>query len=139
MYKGGIKYRILVAGIGLTIVFAALLGVIYYMMYMRVDTATLDYLASLQKGKYTFNDVGQDICVESIDDIGYIIKGKYNLNIYYGKRVIEMNKACFKSDKFREALDKVGLKVLTHENEDGEVLYKVTSWGEEIEEFSKVT
>ncbi len=134
----GIKQRILVVAIVLALVFGSLIGIYMYMSYYRVDTSTIEYIEQFQTGKYIFNDLANDIGVESIDDIGYKVNGDYAINIYYGKQIIEMNQACFKSDKFREALGKIGIKVLTHEDEDGTILYKVTSWDDEVKEYSTV-
>lgn len=133
-----IKRNIVVSFTGLALVVVVLI-LIYVYMTIRVDYSTLDYIGRYQKGAFQFMDLAGDICVTSIDDIGYEVKGKYNIVIHYGKQVIAMNERCFSDETFRQKCKRIGLVILTHEDEDtGEVLYKVTCWEQPVTEWSRV-
>lgn len=111
---------------------------LYYYTSVRVDTSTIEYIESMQKGPYEFLDLASDINVESVDDIGYIVKGEYQIVIHYGDQVIEMNRNCFGNSSYHDALGKIGLKVLSKKLDDGSVVYKVTCWNEPVTEWSRV-
>lgn len=120
------------------ILVAGILVGLYVYMSVRVDTSTVDYIKQMQRGPNNFLDLANDINVSSADDIGYQPKGRYSINIYYGDQIIEMNKNCFKDSSYKKKLKEIGIEVLTHENEDGSVLYRVTYWGEPVDEYSLV-
>lgn len=132
-----IRWRILMAASGFFIVVAALIGIFYYMTYVRVDMSTIEYIGRMQIGPNKFNDLSGDINVESGDDIGYIIRGDYQIDIHYGSQIISMNKNCFKSQEYLDKLNKIGIKVQSHQNDDGSILYRVTYWGDPVEELSR--
>lgn len=133
------KARIVVAATALFIAIGALMGVYVYMTYFRVDMSTIKHIQELQKGPNEFNDMSGDINVESVDDLGFIIHGDYDIDIHYGSQIISMNKNCFKSQEFRDRLSKIGVKVYTHADDNGKnVQYKITYWGEDIVELSRV-
>ena len=123
----------------LVLVVGAIIGIYYYMDYVRVDYRVLDYIYQFQTEKFTFSDIGGDISVESVNDIGYSIEGYKRLQIYYGKQRIKVNKHCFDDQQFRQKLGKIGIVIKTHENDDGTLLYKVTCWDEEIDCYSLAT
>ena len=132
-----IKRNIGVAFTGLALVVTVLV-IIYAYLFNRVDYSTLDYIARYQKGAFRFMDLAGDICVTSVDDIGYVVKGKYDIVIHYGKQVIAMHESCFNDETFRKKCKAIGLVVLTHEDEDtGEVMYKVTCWDQPVTEWSR--
>lgn len=133
-----IDKRIAGASMVFVLVVAALVGIFVYMTYLHVDTSTIEYIEQYQQGNFIFNDIAGDIQVESIDDIGYIVEGEYQIDIYYGKQRIKMNRACFKSKSYRDALKTIGIVVKTHKNDDGTILYKVTCWDEDVVELSNV-
>jgi hypothetical protein len=132
-----IKQQILIAAFALFLGVAALVS-IYAYMSLRIDTSTIEHIKTLQRSPGKFIDPGNEINVDSIDDIGFIVLDDYSINIYYGDQVIEMNRNCFKSEAYRNLLSEIGIDVYTHENDDGTILYKVTYWGEEITQFSRV-
>ena len=130
-----IRTQILLAFLGLLLVIAALIGVYVYQS-TYVNTSTIEYIYSMQKSPNKFLDLANDINVSSVDDIGFIVNGEYNINIHYGSQIIEMNKNCFNSDAYRNELSKIGIKVFTHVNEDSSVLYRVTYWDEDVDQYS---
>lgn len=134
-----IKRNILVAFLGLMLVCLALAALYFYEFY-RIDYSAIDYIESLQKGPGNFLDLAGDIGVTSADDLGYEIKGRYNIVIHYGKQIIKMNTRCFKSDEYKDRIKRIGLEVKTHDTKDenGTILYRITYWGEEIELWSRV-
>lgn len=132
-----IKSQILLAFFVLALLAGALIG-LYAFSAVRVDTSTIDYIQGMQKGPNDFLDLANDINVSSADDVGFIVEGEYSINIHYGDQIIEMNRNCFKSEEYREALAGIGINVYTHENEDGTILYRVTYWGEDVDEYSRV-
>lgn len=130
-----LKQSLFVALFGLSCAVLALVGIYFYMSY-RIDTSGIEHIKNVQVGPGQFNDPSGDVKVESAADIGYIIKGPYRIVIKYGNQTIEMNKRCFKSEEYKTALASIGIKVLTHYNEDDDtVLYKVTYWGTEVDEY----
>lgn len=132
-----IKTQIVLAALGLFIVIVALVG-LYVYQNNRVDMSTIEYIQSMQKGPSDFLDLANDINVSSADDVGFIVNSEYNINIHYGSQILEMNRKCFMSEQYRKGLEKIGILVYTHVNEDGSILYKVTYWGEEVDQYSKV-
>lgn len=132
-----IKREIIAASAILIMVIAALVA-LYVYPYSRVDMSVIEYIEQLQRGPNEFSDLAGDINVESVDDIGFIVNGDYNINIHYGDQIIEMNKNCFESAEYISALGRIGIKVFTHVNDDGTILYKVTYWDEEVDEYSLV-
>lgn len=122
----------------LVIVLGACCG-LYYYTSVRVDVSTIEYIESMQKGPNEFLDLARDINVESVDDIGYIVTGEYSLNIYYGDQVIEMNRNCFKSSEYRDALATIGIRVLSKKLDDGSIIYKVTYWDDPVVELTHVS
>ena len=132
-----VKTQIAIAAVGLFIAAAAFIA-LYIYQGQRVDMSTIEHILTLQKGPNDFLDLANDIGVESSDDIGFIVEGEYDINIHYGRQIIEMNSNCFMSEEFRQGLERIGILVYTHENEDGSILYKVTYWGEEVDQYSRV-
>lgn len=134
-----IKWRVLVASIFMFIAVAVLGGLYAYMTYFRVNYGPLNHILDLQSSPGEFMDIGNDINVSSPDDVKYIVNGNYLIDIHFGDQIISMNKECFKDDEYRSKLDQIGIKVLTHEDEEtGKVKYKITYLGERIEQLSRV-
>ena len=133
-----IRGKIFGASFCLLAVMAALVGFYLYMDYFRVDTSTIDYLEQAQTSNFKFSDLSGDIGVESIDDIGYVVEGPYQINIHYGRQRIKVNQQCFKSKEYMEALKRIGIVIKTHENEDGSVVYKVTCWKQDVQELANI-
>lgn len=131
------KKRIFVAALGLLICIAALL-LLYGYVDTRVDTSTIEYIESLQTSPNVFVDLANDINVSSANDIGFIVEGDYHILIYYGGQIIDMTKNCFESEEYKQLLRRIGIKVYTHVNDDASILYKVTYWDEEVEQYSRV-
>lgn len=132
-----IKRNIAVAATSVFLVVLVLVAMYLYTSY-RIDTTSMEYIRQFQKGAFNFIDLANDIDVHSIDDIGYEVKGDYNLLIHYGKQVIKVNKRCLMSDDFKAKAAAIGLKILTHEDEDGNVLYKITCWDLPCTEWSRI-
>ncbi len=133
------KARIAVAATALFLVIGALIGIYVYMELYRVDMGTIEHIKQCQASPNEFNDPSNDIQVSSVDDIGYLVRGSYLIDIHYGRQIISMNKKCFESEEFRRGLKSIGIQVYTHVKEDtGDVLYKVTYWGDTVKEYSKV-
>lgn len=132
-----VKIQIVAAVLGLFIVVSTFLA-LYIYQGQRVDMSAIEHILSLQKGPNDFLDLANDINVESVDDIGFIVEGEYDINIHYGSQVIEMNSNCFTSKEFRQGLERIGILVYTHENDDGSILYRVTYWGDEAEQYSRI-
>lgn len=122
----------------LVLVLGACCG-LYYYTSVRVDTSSIEYIKSMQKGPNEFLDLANDINVESADDIGYIVTGEYSLNIHYGDQVIEMNRNCFSSSEYHDALASIGIRVLSKKLDDGSIIYKVTYWDEPVVELTHVS
>jgi len=129
--------RIGVAVVGLIACVGALI-LLYGYTSQRVDTSVIDYISQLQTSPNKFIDVSGDIGVSSANDIGYLVNSDYNIVIYYGKQVIEMNRNCFNNEVYRNKLAEIGVRVYTKTTEDGIVDYKVTYWDVEVERFSRV-
>lgn len=133
-----IKYKILIGAIGLAIVMSVLVG-FYYYTDNREDTKTVEYIIGMQKSPNVFMDIANDINVSSADDVYYIVRGKYNIEIHYGDQIIRMTKACFTDESYRALIAKIGLEVQVHvADETKNVEYHVTYWGTPVEEMARV-
>lgn len=128
------KQRILVAIVGLVLVISALVAIFIYETY-RIDYSSINHIKGAQRGPNEFSDLANDICVTSADDINYIVKGRFHIQINYGRQVIDMNVTSFKSKEFHDRLKEIGIVVKYHENDDGSILYRVTYWDEVVEEI----
>lgn len=133
------KRNIVVVFIGFLFVCACLIG-IYWWMAVRIDYAAIDYIKTMQRGPNNFSDLAGDIGVTSIDDLGFEVKGDFDVLIHYGKQVIRVNKNCLNSDEWKRKVAAIGIEVKFKLDEDGHVeKYRITYWGEPITEWSLVT
>lgn len=110
----------------------------YFFTEHRIDYSAIDHIKELQMGPNHFSDISGDICVNSADDVGFEVKGDYNLIVYYGKQVIKIPPEAFQSQEFRDALGKIGIKLYYRVGDDGTIMYKVTYWDEPIDQYSLV-
>ena len=112
---------------------------IYWYSYVRIDYSSIDYIKSLQKGPKVFTDLSGDIGVDSVDDLGFEVKGEYDILIHYGKQIIKVNKQCLMSDEWKNKAEAIGIKVLSRVDKDtNKRLYRITFWGDEVDEWSRV-
>lgn len=134
-----LKRNIIITFIGLLFVSLCLI-LIYWWMFVRIDYAAIDYIKTMQRGPNNFSDLAGDIGVESIDDIGFEVKGKFDILIHYGKQVIRCNKSCLESQEWKTKAKAIGIEVKFKLDEDGNVVaYRVTYWGDPVQEWSLVT
>lgn len=132
------RAQVILALVSIVFVVAILIA-IYVFTSMRIDYSAVEHIKSLQLGPNNFADLSGDIGVTSANDLGYTVEGEYHIMIYYGKQVIKVPPTAFESKEFRTALKGIGIEIFHHVNDDGSILYKVTYWGEPIDEFSLVT
>lgn len=133
-----LKRNIALGFIAVVVVAIIFLG-IYYAMFMWVDTSSIDYIKSNMRGANAFTDMAGDIKVSSVDDIGYEVVGEYRLNIRYGEQIVKVNKNCLKSEMWLEKAKGIGLEIKTKKDkETGEIKYRVTYWGEPVQEYSLI-
>lgn len=132
------KRNIIVTFVALCLVCAVLIG-IYWWMYVRIDMSAIDYIKTMQKGPNNFSDLAGDIGVQSIEDLGFEVKGKLNILIHYGKQVIRVNKNCLNSSEWKTKAKQIGIEVKFKIDDEGEYHYRVTYWGDPITEWSLVT
>lgn len=132
------KRNIILTFLGMCIV-CVVLVVIYWWMFVRIDYAAIDYIKTMQKGPGKFSDLAGDIGVESVEDLGFEVKGKLNILIHYGKQVIRVNKNCLDSKEWRAKAKAIGIEVKFRIDDDGNYRYRVTYWGDPIQEWSLVT
>ncbi len=133
-----ISRPIFIAGICFIFAMTCLAGAFVYSSY-RVDTSALKHILQLQSGKNNFGPLGKnEIGVESVDDVRYVVQGPLNLQIHYGRQVINMPPKAFEDSRFRDMLKQVGVEVKFHDNGDGTYQYRVTYWGEPCEEKSRI-
>jgi len=132
------KSQIFLASTFVLLFVLILVGAFIY-MGVRIDYSTIDHITELQKSPNEFNDLSGDVDVHSSDDLGFIVNSDYSISIYYGRQIIELTPTCFKSEEYRERIAKIGLHVYTAvDEESGNILYRVTYWGEDIDQFSRV-
>lgn len=116
----------------------ALVGIFYY-MYTKVDYTSVDYILQYQDGPMNFNDVSNTICAYSPDDCGYKVLDDMRLDIQYGKMMIHVVPKAFEDAQFMAKLKRIGIEIkFKHNEETGEYQYKVTYWGEPIDEYSRM-
>lgn len=127
------------AALFMLFVVIALIGGLYYYMDHRIDYSSIDYIKSCQRGPNNFSDLANSINVQSANDVGYQVKGKYHLNILYGDQVIDIPKPAFFDDEFIRRIGEIGIEFKYKEDpETGEVKYRVTYWDEVIDEYSLI-
>ena len=132
------KYSILIAVFGFIIIVSGLVG-LYYFEYSRIDYSAIDYIKSMQKSANNFLDLAGDIGVSSYEDLGFEQKSDYDILIHYGKQVIKVNRKCLESEEWRNRVEAIGLKIYSRVNDETEEReYKITYWGEEIDQWSRV-
>lgn len=115
------------------------LVLIFYKVDFTEDYSAINHIKKLQKGANHFSDVGNDIDVSGPEDIGYIVKGELDLEIYYGKQRISVHRKSFSNAKYKQALADIGIEIKFHENDDGTYIYRVTYWGTPVDEYSRVS
>lgn len=130
------KYRIGVAVFGLMLGIGALVG-LYIYSTQRIDYSAIDYIKEMQTGQNEFLDLANDIGVKSADDLGYRVNSDYNLTIFYGQQTIEVSRAAFESEEFRERLKQIGVEIKSKTSDDS-IKYQVTYWGVPIDRFDLV-
>lgn len=130
------KYRIGVAVFGLMLGIGALVG-LYIYSTQRIDYSAIDYIKEMQTGQNEFLDLANDIGVKSADDLGYRVNSDYNLTIFYGQQTIEVSRAAFESEEFRERLKQIGVEIKSKTSDDN-IKYRVTYWGVPIDRFDLV-
>lgn len=138
MVNKRIRYAIVLAFIVLLLLIVVLVCIYGYSKY-HVDYSAIEHIKMSQKGPNNFSDLAHDIDVSGPDDIGFIVKGEYDIEIHYGKQIISMHRKCFSDAKYKQALAEIGIEVKYHVNDDGTILYKVTYWGTEVDEYSMVS
>lgn len=133
------KRNIAVMAFGMLLAVAALVG-IYWYMYWRIDYSTINYIKAAQKGAYNFSDLAGDIDVHELNDLGFEVRGEYDILIHYGRQVIKVNKQCLMSDEWKQRVGAIGIKVQFKKDKDGRpVKYRVTYWDTPIQEWTVVT
>ena len=133
----GLGKRIGVIVMILVVVGIAVFG-IFYFTAVRVDTSVIEDIRDAQKGPYSFSDVGNEIAANSIEDIGFKDNGDWNINLYYGKKVIKINKNCMEDEEFMSLLSDIGIEMKFRDDENGTPQYKITCWGEPVTQWSRV-
>lgn len=133
----GLGKRIGVITLLIVVVGVAVFG-IYYLLDTRVDISIIEEIRDAQKGPYKFSDIGNEIDAHSIEDIGFKDNGDWNISLYYGKKVIKINKNCMEDQDFMSALKDIGIEMKFREDENGTPQYKITCWGEEVQQWSRV-
>ncbi len=129
----------IIAVVFILFIVIGLLAGLYFYMNNRIDYSSIDYIKGCQRGPNNFSDLAGSINVHSADDVGYKINGKYNIDIMYGDMVINIPKPAFFDEEFIQRVGEVGIEYKYKEDpETGLVQYRVTYWGEPIDEYSKV-
>lgn len=133
------RAKIFLTAFGISLLAAACF-LLYYYTDTRVETSTIDYIEKMQRSPNKFNDLAKDINVSSADDIGFIVKDNYVIDIFYGEQIIRMTRACFQSKEYRTKLAKIGIKVYVHVNPDdaNDIKYRVTYWDTDVDELSRI-
>lgn len=132
------KNKIIAASVCLVLSIFTIVALYVYLTY-RIDYSAINHIKKAQIGANKFADMADDISVESVDDIYFIVRSKFDIQIHYGKQIINMNLTCFKSDEFHERLSEIGIEVKFREKDDGTIEYRVTYWGEKVEEKALIT
>ena len=129
----------IIAAFILLLFFALILIAIYYKVEFTEDYSAINHIKEFQKGPNHFSDTAHDIDVAGPEDIGYIVKGEFDLEIYYGRQRISVHRKSFSSKKYKEALASIGIEIKYHENEDGSIIYLVTYWGTPVDEYVRAS
>lgn len=131
------KSQIIIAT--LTLIFVGvILGVVFFFVTYSADDSSLDYMISLQRGPFNFNDTAGDIGCTGPEDIGWSMKDNGDIMIYYGKMIIVVNEQAKKDEQFQYKLKRVGIDIQEKQTEDGKPKYKIKVWDHPIEEWTYV-
>ena len=115
-----------------------ILGIAYFMITYSADDSSLDYMISLQRGPFNFNDTAGDIAAYGPEDVGWSMKDNGDIIIYYGKMIIVVNEQAKKDEQFQYKLKRVGIDIQEKQGKDGKPIYKIKVWDNPIEEWTYV-
>lgn len=131
------------AGKIIALTFIVLLGTLlclalYYYSENRLNYDVVNLIHDRQKRAGEFIDMDGQVQVDSVDDLGFILKeGK--IELHYGVQTIDIPFNSLDNEEWLNALGDIGIKVYRRYNEKTEETeYRVTYWDEVITEWSKV-
>lgn len=128
-----------IALIGIVILIGAVIGVgLLYYSENKTNYDVIKLIHDRQKRPNEFIDMDGQVCVEDVYDLGYILKDS-KIELHYGVQVIDIPYRTLDDEEWMEALSTIGIKVYRRVDEEtGETLYRLTYWGDVIQEWSKV-
>ena len=130
------KASIILTGLIILLVGIGYLGVQYF-SDTKVDYTAINEIKSSMLSPGVFYRGESTVCVESVDDLGFVRKSS-SINLYYGKIVVNIPYKALDNSEFMKALSDIGITVYTRQNDEGDTEYRLTYWGEPIEEWSRV-
>ena len=130
------RISIILAGLVVVLATVAFFGM-QYISDSRPDMTTIETIKANMKSPGKFYTAETTVCVDSVDDLGYICKDTH-INLYYGKVLVNIPYKSLNDEEYMKALEEIGIKVYSREDESGDVHYKLTYWGDTITEWSRV-
>lgn len=130
-----IGYKILICVFGILLMTIGII-LVNYTLSSSPDVSTIKHIRETIKN----DDIAGEIGVSSADDIGFYVKGEYNILIYYGRQTINVTRKAFFSKEYREELSTIGIEIQYRVDEEtGEILYRVLYRGTPVDQYSYVT
>lgn len=106
-------------------------------LYLNYNVINLIEQRQDKPGK--FIDMDGQVQVESVDDLGYILKDN-KIELHYGVQVIDIPYNSLDNQKWTDALSTIGIKVFRRTDEEtGKTEYRLKYWDEVIQEWSRVS
>lgn len=121
------------------VIVCCVIGYLYMWSTYSPDYSAINHIKTNMRGPNIFSDLSNDIDVDGPDDIGFIVKGEYHLEIHYGKQIITVTRNCFFDEKYKAALAEIGIEIKYHVNDDGSIMYRVTYWDDVVDEYTRVS
>lgn len=130
------KWGIVFAGIAVLAAAVLFFGIQYY-AETKPDMTVINTIKENMKSPGKFYAGETTVCVESVDDLGYICTDR-GINLHYGKLLVNIPYKALADAEYLKALKDIGIEVYTRKDENDNTLYKLTYWGDAIVEWSRV-
>lgn len=136
MKTKNMSLKIIFAGIVVFLAVAVYFGAEYY-SNNKLDYSAIETIKSNMRGPGRFYTGETTVCVDSVDDIGYVLKPSA-INLYYGKILVNIPYSALKDEEYLTALSEIGIKIYTRVDEEENTQYRITYWDETVQEWSRV-
>lgn len=128
--------KIVFAGIAVLLCVGVYIFTEYYTTN-KPDTNAIETIKENMRSPGRFYTGETTVQVHSVEDLGFVCKPKC-INLHYGKILVEIPYKALEDEEYQQLLADIGITVYSRVDENGNTKYKLTYWGETIEEWSRV-